>query len=811
MVAFDVRVEVAFDSGFATPAASRNWTDVTPYVEAQNAMTITRGRQDEHSTVSPSTLARLVLNNTDGRFTPELASGAYYPNVKRGRPIRVRVRYPAGQAGNFLSANAASMETDVSAWNAGGTVPPPTLSQSSTHVDNGAKSLLITWGAGVSQVLAQTPITGLTVGRTYTAQARVWVSVGHPDVLLAVGGVLLGAATSTKGAFVSITCTWVATSSTHMLLIWGASSPTAGQQVWVDSVMVDEGAAAQAFTTSPPPILDRFMGYADEWVVDWPTGGDEYATCTVAASSRSARLSNDAALRSIVEEEYRLDAPKMEYTLGDPEGSTTAGNTAATPQNPLSIAQVGAGGTLTFGTGTGPPTDSLTAAVLARASAGNGKYLIAAIPTALTGFFDSVLDLDVFFNTSTAAVQTLVGLWFDSSNYLLLSIDATGKLAATAKVVDSTGTVQTRTVTSAGSVADGATHYGALRVVLADGATPTATVSVITDSGVVTGATIPWVSYAGITFFPAYSQLVVGGPLPSPKNAPGDAFNGTLAHVGVYVQDSTPMPDARFLAHYNAGNNGFAGETAQARIARYASYLGVPAAEVIAETGLLVGVAHVDTTGASALDLMQRVATSESGLLFDDRSGNLTFQARSHRYNASPALTLDVSAQEVEADFAPELDDQGLLNDLTASRPNGLVIRSTNEASIEDNGYYRDDLEILTVSDAEVQSAADWKVSQFGTPHPKAPALSLDLLTFPTPAKLATALSVDLGAQVAVTNLPAQAPAPTVAYFIEGAVETIGIANFDVTWNVSPAATNAVWQLDSPSYSQLDSSTVLAY
>ncbi|HKY57857.1 MAG TPA: hypothetical protein VJL80_07450, partial [Aeromicrobium sp.] len=94
----DVTVEIAFDSGYTTAAASRTWTDVSAYVEADDILSIARGRGDEFSTPQPSRLS-LTLDNRDGRFTPEYASGAYYPNVKKGRPIRVRATWPLGGGG----------------------------------------------------------------------------------------------------------------------------------------------------------------------------------------------------------------------------------------------------------------------------------------------------------------------------------------------------------------------------------------------------------------------------------------------------------------------------------------------------------------------------------------------------------------------------------------------------------------------------------------------------------------------------------------------------------------------------------------
>ena len=51
----DLTVEIAFDSGFATPEGSRTWTDVSDYVEGASSVDITYGRADELSTPDPNT------------------------------------------------------------------------------------------------------------------------------------------------------------------------------------------------------------------------------------------------------------------------------------------------------------------------------------------------------------------------------------------------------------------------------------------------------------------------------------------------------------------------------------------------------------------------------------------------------------------------------------------------------------------------------------------------------------------------------------------------------------------------------------
>ncbi|MEU2181227.1 LamG-like jellyroll fold domain-containing protein [Streptomyces thermolilacinus] len=84
-------VEVGWGATVSTPGASITWTDITRYVDvAESGVSITRGSSDEVADIQPSTCT-LVLNNADGRFSPGLASSPYYPHVRKGTPIRVRV------------------------------------------------------------------------------------------------------------------------------------------------------------------------------------------------------------------------------------------------------------------------------------------------------------------------------------------------------------------------------------------------------------------------------------------------------------------------------------------------------------------------------------------------------------------------------------------------------------------------------------------------------------------------------------------------------------------------------------------------
>ena len=83
------KVSIAFADG--PLVASPTWTDVTAYVRSVRT---NRGRSNELDDFQAGT-ATIVLENTDRRFDPDYASGAYYPNVKVRRQIKVEGVYSA--------------------------------------------------------------------------------------------------------------------------------------------------------------------------------------------------------------------------------------------------------------------------------------------------------------------------------------------------------------------------------------------------------------------------------------------------------------------------------------------------------------------------------------------------------------------------------------------------------------------------------------------------------------------------------------------------------------------------------------------
>lgn len=83
-------VQISFDP-VKTAEASLTWQTISG---VQEITEIGYGRDDELSQSDPGR-AVFTLENGDGRFSPENASGAYYPNVKPMRQIRLQATFNA--------------------------------------------------------------------------------------------------------------------------------------------------------------------------------------------------------------------------------------------------------------------------------------------------------------------------------------------------------------------------------------------------------------------------------------------------------------------------------------------------------------------------------------------------------------------------------------------------------------------------------------------------------------------------------------------------------------------------------------------
>ena len=539
----------------------------------------------------------------------------------------------------------------------------------------------------------------------------------------------------------------------------------------------------------------RFTGYIDDWIVTWPDAKANQSYVSISASSRLARLGLGAELRSIISEEILYDSPRAYYTFGEAEGAVQAGNTSNSPWTPMTARLYGTPGSggIFFGTATGPPTDGLTAARFDMTAPG-GFYMAADyFDGPLVTSADTTIALECFFLVTDLFTQMeLVELHGVSSLENSQLYVSGGNQKLTAEGFDTDGG-NNYLLSSVGALNANQTYHAMVTESISGG-TLTAKLylnGVLQDTGT-----------AARSSYHDRFRLTAGGKF----NTTG-LFDGVMSHVAVYAGTTLPSA-ARIAVHSDAGSTGFSGERSDQRIDRLARLAGIPDSEVSTETGMSTSLTNQITNGETALALMQNVAATEGGVLFDAKDGTLTFHARSHRYNASSALTL--GTKEIQSSLEPKLDDEGLVNDITASRATGPITRVVDTASITEYGLYQETFELLTTSDNEVVDAANWKLNRRSTPRVRVPAAAIDVRRANT-AQTTAILAREIGDLITLTSLPGQAPASSMKFFIEGTTEQITDLRYQITFNLSPADLGLVWQLDSTAYSALGTTTRLGY
>lgn len=757
-------VEAAF--GYTILTGTPVWTDITPYVDLAAGLTITRGAQEELADTQPGTCS-LTLDNSDGRFSPGRASSPYYPNVKKNVPLRV---WYITTAKNLVTNS--SFETGLTDWSK---TASPTFVQDATHVQSGSQAMRVTWGSPPGQSV-YTELYGLHIGARYTASAYVWIAATAPAMELHIEGMAAGSSSTTTGAFERLTYTFTATATHHRLVCQVIGTPTAGTQMWLDAVQVEDGTAATTFDSDGAQAHARYCGMVNEWPVKWEGLNSKVViTCT----DIFKWLGIQPELQAMLIEEVLLDRPTVYYPLSEPEESTSAGDLAGTASvGSLSIVQAGSGGTLTFAAGTGP-SDGLGCPQFTPASSTAGKYLSADLgPNITDANVAWRVRAEAWFSTSTTDRVLMALSSSDASAKLIISLESgTGKLQVQNQAE---GSALVSTVWATPNLADGAVHH----LVYNENAGEVA----------IDGTTYSTSNYAADNM----RLLYVGGF----QNA--RLWNGTIAHVALYLRSVTT---AELTPHYTTGTTEHVGEAANTRMSRIVSYLGL---SVSAQGSTFDGMASQKSLGKAPLEHLREIERTESGKLLASRSlAALIFQSRDVRYNPVAAASIayaDLDTSDVEmAD-----DDQRMVNTVVASRPGGATQRVFNQSARDTYGTYQRDLELFKDSDLKVTDAANWIVSRYADPPPELRSIPVEASTLGLTTYRAL-LNADVSTVLDITSMPDQAPASTQTVTIEGYTETITQEQHRFAFYASRALTDTVWVLDSATYSQLGITTRLGY
>lgn len=522
--------------------------------------------------------------------------------------------------------------------------------------------------------------------------------------------------------------------------------------------------------------VDQFTGRVQAAVNTWQGGPGKRADLLVTAVDLTAEL-NRRPMRSMLKQEILLDRPTAYYTLGEAEGSTSAGDTSGNASPPLTIA--GSGVAPTFGTGIGP-TDGLPAASFA-----GGMYLSASEATLGTGSWS----VAAFFSTTTTPgiglQATIVDVEFGNSStttpsHMTLAVNSTQQVFGQGPV----GTSGSGSVV----VTDGAVHCAVLTY---DGTSLRLYIDGALDAS---GTSVPATVAANLTS--------VGGGAFSESGT--DGFVGVISHVALF---SGIVLSAGRVAAYAAALTGFS-ETTDARLTRLASYLGRTATTSVPSGQVMAAQA---TSGQPFLSAMEAVAEAEGGVLLIDGSGNIQMQGRYYRGQQTAAV-LSLTGKDVDPSTAPSLDDTQVINKVTVTRSGGAEQIALDQASIDDVGEYPTSLDLSVDTDAHALGRAQWDVSKHASPGPRMPSVTFDMLVGPNREAL---LGAKIGDRVALTAMPSQQFAGLGDLTIEGWADSLSISGSDASWkrtvNFLPWSLFEVFILDSATYGVLDSAVPIGY
>lgn len=750
-------VEVAFDAGYKTPAASRTWTDVTDFVEAQSDITIDYGRNDEFSTTDANKLSGLMLDNRDGRFTLDNPSSPYYPNVLVGRPIRVLLGVLANP----------DFETNTTGWSGSNAA----LARVTTPVHSGSGACRITAAAaGSAWAVMPTgtsahpvlPNKAMVIGAWFRAAATSRTCNVKVEWYTAAGAlitnVLVGTAADNTSGWTRVRgeVTTPATAAFGRLQLEVAGA-AAGEIHYVDDIEFHRY---------------RFCGYVDGWPVEWPGGGDTYSTATIQASSRLSRLGLDTPIVNGLERTLKDIPPDLYWPITELEAPAYEIENRASPLYGNQLTVFGAG------LDANAPSELFTC---------DGKPVVKSLPgqVDLGGvIIDAILQADLSYpfsgditfglfvqaNTPRPYVSGSIGFFGfyppDSSGALGMALDRPEYSIHPSSLAGVHHLAFTRQQTSP----------------------TTFTLTNYLDGQVIRSTSGTAAAYTAL--IKAIIQV---------RDDDTDVFE-----YGRFTMWNRVLTPTELATVADAGLGLFSGDTTDQRIQRVAAWSDIPAAEVVT-TASPITVSGLPNDGAQALTLMRAMETTENGVLHDDREGRLVFEPRTARYNSPVALTVDVDAQLLGRDYAPKADRQGLANYAIAKNAAQTVeVTVTDEASRNEYGDAAYNVETHALDPEEPAQLAALRVNATGTPRPRAPSATLRHLDW-TGADLAALLSLDVGSKVAVTNRPAQAGSSSVEHFMEGYTEKLSPFYGEISLNLSPGTPVAeFFVLDSATDGVLD-------
>ena len=586
--------------------------------------TITASIKDPHEVLNP-----------DNSGSPLNTGGNTITSYRAGQVYAVWPNQPG--SGNLINTNVnpnydPSFDSSLGGWTAVGA--GTTLSQTGAQHFNGLSSLLVNQTtAGVNFGITQR--FGLAPGIKYAFGCQIYATGGThvvAQVTDAAGVIHQSATVVTQNAWVLTGFTWTAVDTAEQIIIYGttAGSPS----FYVDATQLEFGSSPTTFTTSGPTAYNLITHYVERYPTTYDMGG-----------LRSVRpLQGVDALgilnNTVINQSYDLTIAADNPTYYFPLSNAVQPSTGAALSNAGQAIDVSGNTTI--------------APVIGKLTNGVPTYLISG---AINWGADTQPD-------GTPAVQFLANVANQETTMDVIG----GSFSA--------DTLNGMTVEVWAKATSGSSLFGGLFVLFPQGNVtyPASTVQFVegvnfgslnwaydpTSSalqsiptgfypGIPAGAlNPPWHYYAMAVRGGVWYHMIDGVETSQSVAAVGNIGFTYLCHCeatcaqnpqsqvsvarwAVYPSD---IGLSRRQAHYNRGA-GYLGELAGARVNRLLTqYWGGP---ISTAPGVMALAEDFLYNGQTLLNVLQGIESSERGLTYANRNGEVVFEDRTSRYSGTQA------------------------------------------------------------------------------------------------------------------------------------------------------------------------------
>jgi len=324
-------------------------------------------------------------------------------------------------------------------------------------------------------------------------------------------------------------------------------------------------------------------------------------------------------------------------------------------------------------------------------------------------------------------------------------------------------------------------------------------------------------------YIESYEQQWKGGSSATCKIECADGFKIlNLRHLNAlaseYVQELSGARVNRVLQHayWTAGLAWVMGNGQLGNSTTYPCVLG-PIGDRVVDTGRSLIQAET-LSNVSALSHLSRVVDAEEGALFVDRGGSVVFRGRTMRlYNRSSLIVFgDAIDEYAYSDVNMNYDDQRIYNEIRIT-PTGETMQTDTDIVSQDRFFPRTLALTIPLAGAsaealaiEASSKAHWLLRMYKDPQLR--ITSVNPIGRDSVEAWAAILGVELDSSIWIKRRPLWGDVIAQLSIVEG-INHEGKSGevWHTQWNLSPADMTSYWLLGDGTYSQLGSTTILAY